>query len=132
MQRTFEEVRALLAEKLRNEKLRLKSYGTKADSFSLAHALTEHVRAMRSDARLEEVNELIEWLIKTIPKDKRKKQAKVVLAWLKDRRKGLETMRSVLKKSAQERDENRPWKRSSPPSDQKHKKKSTSSKHKKR
>src|SRR6267154_4384992 len=56
--KTFDEVRELLSQKISLEKRRLKTFGTKADSFNLANALTSHVMSLMSESRNSELKRL--------------------------------------------------------------------------
>jgi hypothetical protein len=127
----FEEIRDLLAYKLKREKARLKTYGTKADSFSLAHAIAQHVRSLRAAARWAEVHEFKRRIIKKYGKEPKKKSLKVVLQWLRERERDLAVMRDALRNDAELRDLRRPRK-SSASLEMNHHRKSKSSKHKNR
>jgi hypothetical protein len=56
--KTFEEVRELLAAKFSKEKKRLKTFGTKTDSFQMANASAHYVLALMAEARNRELKRL--------------------------------------------------------------------------
>jgi len=55
----FEEIRALLATQIKQERKRLRSFDTKKfDAFALAHALTPYVQALIAEGQWSTVHEL--------------------------------------------------------------------------
>lgn len=130
---SLEELTGHFSGKIKKEKLRLKSYGTKPDSFSLSHAIAPDILAYLSKARWEEVTELVGWIRKKFPKTSRPKSAKRILRYLiSDRQVALCRMKDLLSKVAEEKESKRPWKSPSPKSETRPEKKSSSSKSKSR
>lgn len=127
---TFEEVRDLLVEKIKREKARLKTYGTKTDSFAIAHVLTQHIRAIKAGARWKEIHDLKSRFTSKYGKHPKRKSLEVILSWLMDREKALASIRDALRNDAELRDLRRP-RRSSVVSGTSRIQKSTSSKRKK-
>lgn len=103
--RTFEDLRNLLAAQISKEKKRLKTYGTKANSFDLANAITRYVQAFICDGRHREMLRLKKVL------DKQPSQGNVhkIYEHNKDRLHGLEVMGKALGNFALTCEKNRPW-----------------------
>lgn len=106
--RRTEEVRALLADKFKREKLRLKSYDTKANSFDLAHAVTQYVRALMSEARYYEIRGIQKHIESAFPK--KKLQLRKLGDYLQERRNALKEMSAAIQHMADDMEAKRPWK----------------------
>jgi len=103
--RTQDEIRELLTQKFSKEKKRLKSYGTKVDSFQLANVVTQYVRALNSEARKSELKYLNKFFDKQkIDPGKRTK------AYITERIKSLDQMADLIKRVAEDNESKRPWK----------------------
>ena len=108
---TLEELHGFFSGKLKKEKLRLKSFGTKPDSFSLSYAIAPFILGYLSKARWEEITDLISWIRKKFPKDERPKSVKKILRYLiGDRQVSLCKMKDILSRVADEKEGKRPWK----------------------
>lgn len=103
----FEEVRALLAEKLTKEKKRLKTYGTRASAFDYANCISHNVRSLCSGARYSELKALTKWLEKNYEKAFSNSH---LTAYLKERKTALKTMRDAIQKYADDIESKRPRK----------------------
>lgn len=117
--RTFEEIRALLAQKFHKEKLRLKSYGTKSDSFQLANVTARYVQALMSESRyreLKKVNDFVEKHARCDPRDE-------LHPYIKERLKATKAMAKAIEHVAEETEKNRPWKRKKEKKKKHHRKK---------
>ncbi|SRR6266436_633861 len=93
--RKFEEIRALLALKFSKEKKRLKTYGTKANSFDLANSVARFVIALMCESRYRELKRV-----------KKKFNPK----YLKERLQATKAMTKVLQDFAEEMEKKRPYK----------------------
>ena len=109
--RTADEIKEFLAQKFAVEKKRLKSYGTKASSFDLAHAVYRHVEALMCESRYRELKRAF----KLADKHKRvlgtEPTYKKYLYYLQERMKATKAMSKAIENVANTNDKNRPWKR---------------------
>lgn len=105
MSLTFDQIRDLLTEKFSKEKKRLKTYGTKANSFDLANVVARYVQALMSDSRRRE--------LKRIEKQfKGKEWARHTLyAYLEERIQATSDMSTAIKNMAVKNESERPYKR---------------------
>jgi hypothetical protein len=101
--KSFEEIRTFLAEKIKIEKKRLKSYSTHANPFDLSNAIARHVEALMSSSRYDELKMLEHFL------EKKKINSNRLTVYVKDRKKGLKNMKEALNNTAEETDRKRPW-----------------------
>jgi hypothetical protein len=106
--RTFEEIRALLAQKFSDEKKRLKSYGTKTSSFDLANAVARYVESLMSESRYKELKQLEKKLGKH---DWYKGGMDIVRAYIRERKKATKNMAKAIHNVAERDSKNRPWKK---------------------
>jgi ubiquinone biosynthesis protein UbiJ len=102
--RSFEEVRDLLADKFRTEKQRLKTFGTKANSFDLANVIARHVLGLMAESRCRELRKLDKKL-DTFSNDDQEKVSK----YITERIKATSAMAKIITKYADEAEKNRPW-----------------------
>lgn len=105
--RTFDEIRELLSQKFSKEKLRLKSYGTKASSFDLAHAVARHVQSLMAESRYSELKRLKKVL------DKQPSQGDLHKIWehYRERSRATKAMAQAIQNVADQNEKARPWKR---------------------
>jgi len=104
--RRFEEIRQLLALKFSKEKKRLKTYGTKANSFDLANAVARFVVALMCESRYRELKRLKKVM------DKQPSQGNTRKIWehMKERLQATKGMTKVLQNFAEEMEKQRPYK----------------------
>lgn len=107
--RTADEIRGLLSEKFSKEKKRLKTYGTKANSFDLANAVFRYVVSLMCESRYRELKRL---------------KKNFNLKYLKERLKATKDMTKVLDNFAKTTEDARPY------NPKKHKKEKGHGKHK--
>ena len=102
--RGFEEVRELLAEKIRYEKKRLKTFDSKANAFDISNAITRFVLALMAESRASELKRLKKVL------DKQPSQGNVhkIFEHYKERFKATSDMSKVLLKYAEAAEKARP------------------------
>jgi hypothetical protein len=103
--RTFEEVRELLSQKISKEKKRLKTFGTKADSFNLANAITRHVQALMSESRASELKRLDKKLIDIHESHDKEK----IVRYVNERLKATSDMAKAIQHTAEDTEKKRPW-----------------------
>jgi hypothetical protein len=106
MARTLDEVKTLLAEKFSLEKKRLKSYGTKTDSYQMANVTAQYVLALMSESRYRELKKL-DKLLDTLGEDDNEK----VVKHIQERLKATKAMAKAIENVAVENEKKRPWKR---------------------
>lgn len=110
--KTFDEIRDLLAEKFKKEKLRLKSYDTRASSFDLANAVARHVQALMTDSRRRE---LLRFKDKFEKIDKNALSSRSIVyntqKYFQERLKATKAMAQALQNVADANEKARPWKR---------------------
>lgn len=104
----MEEVRELLAQKFALEKRRLKSFGTKSNSFDLANAVAPWVVALMADSRTRELRRLEKWL------EKRHIKSLKVQKYLASRKRETKLQAQAINNLAKQKEEHRPWKGYSP------------------
>jgi len=104
MSRTFEEVRALLATAFKKEKERLKSFGTKANSFDLANVVARYVLALMAESRYRELKLFKKKGLKT-----KKEGWTPVIEYIDDRMKATKSMSRAIRHLAEDADSKRPW-----------------------
>ena len=109
--RSFEEVRDLLADKFRTEKQRLKTFGTKANSFDLSNVIAKYVLGLMAESRCRELNKAIQKLYKVYDAQDRSYNITVrdVNKYLRERSKATSAMAKIITKYAVEAEKNRPW-----------------------
>ena len=105
---TFDEIRAMLAEKFSKEKKRLKSFGTKSSSFDLANSVARHVESMMTASRHSELRRLDNKLAanqELLDFGHRKN----LMPYIQERLKATSSMAKAIKTAAETADSKRPW-----------------------
>lgn len=103
--RTFDEIRALLAQKFSKEKKRLRSYKTPYASFDLANAVARYVQNFMAESRYRELKNLRQFIEKHhIDVGKR------LNAYIMERSKATKLMAKALENEAVATESKRPWK----------------------
>jgi hypothetical protein len=100
--RTFEEIRELLAEKIRYEKKRLRTFDSKANAFDISNAITRFVLALMAESRYKELRRLVKH------KHRGGNGKYKTDDYLKERLKATSDMSKVLKKYAEAAEKARP------------------------
>lgn len=105
---TFDQIRDLLASKFSKEKKRLKSYGTKANSFDMANAVARHVQALMTESRASEWRKFKKKIL-----DKQPSQGDTHKIWkyYEERLKATSAMANAIKNMADKAESERPYKR---------------------
>ena len=116
--RTFEEIRELLAKQFHKEKLRLKSYGTRADSFQLANVVARYVEALMAESRYRELKKLSQVIYND---SKHLKHARKLLGHVSERMNATKAMSKAIQHMAEDNEKKRPWKRKEKKKYHKHK-----------
>jgi hypothetical protein len=99
----IDDLRDLLAQKFSREKKRLKSYGTKTDSFQMANVVVRYVQALMCDSRNRELKRLKKLL----------RQGDLNKIWkhVRERLKATSRMAKAIRHVAEETEKKRPWKK---------------------
>jgi len=103
--RTFEEIRAMLADKYARERKRLKSFGTKTDPFQMANVTARFVLALMSESRYRELKKLKKFI------DGKEFKAGKIRDYIGDRLSATKAMSKAIRHMAEESEKIRPWKR---------------------
>lgn len=101
--RTFEEVRELLANRIRYEKKRLKTFDSKANAFDISNAITRFVLALMAESRNKELKRFSKKGLKH-----KKEGWTPVIEYFNERLKATSDMSKVLLKYAEEAEKARP------------------------
>jgi hypothetical protein len=108
---TFDQIRELLSVKFSKEKKRLKSYGTKANSFDLANAVARYVEALMAEARSRELVRLDKKL-KYHGLYKFDKYGKIPIKdYIEERIHATSVMAKAIRNEGERNEAARPWKR---------------------
>jgi hypothetical protein len=99
-----EDIRTLLAEKFSREKKRLKTFGTKVDSFQLANVVYRYIESMMSDSRYRELKRLIK-------KYPARGKLQDLYNYIDERMKATKAMSKAIQHVAEDNESKRPWKR---------------------
>jgi hypothetical protein len=97
--RKLEDIRTLLEQKFRKEKLRLESHGEKASSYDLANATVRFVQSLMSESRNSELKRLV----KKIPELSKK-------SYYQERLKATAMMAKVIQDFAEKQESKKSWK----------------------
>lgn len=126
--KTHDEVRAFLAEKFSREKKRLKTFGTKANSFDYAHVITRYVLALMADSRNREIKRSLKFVAAHGRCDPRVE----LEPYLQERLKSTSVMSKAIENMAKDDEANRPWKSKAEQKQDKKDKKDKKRKHRRR
>ena len=104
--RKFDEIRDMFIIKIRREKKRLKSYGTKIDSFQIANVVASFSQALQAESRYSELKRLLKFCRK-----KKIFPTSELSSYLQERVRATKQMSEAIEHSAEHNEKNRPWKR---------------------